>query len=95
MSNGNILKLLRALKASGGTRQNKLFQFLNDIGARALRIHLGRVLEMAESSTDSDMYERKIAARFGEQRELDLVIPSPPIASEPPSELSQPASLAT
>jgi hypothetical protein len=43
---------LRALKASDGDEKKKLFQFLNEIGARALRIQLGRVLEMAESSAN-------------------------------------------
>ena len=75
-SSGKILALLRAEKATGGTRQTKLFQFLNEVGARALRMHLGRVLEMAESSDHSEEYERKIAARFGDQRELALVIPA-------------------
>jgi hypothetical protein len=74
-SKGNILSLLRAHKANGGDRQKKLFQFLNDIGARALRIHLGRVQEMAESSANREEYERKVAARFGDQLELDLFVP--------------------
>lgn len=47
-SSGKILELVRALKAADGDRKKKLFQFLNEIGARALRMHLGRVLEMAE-----------------------------------------------
>jgi hypothetical protein len=76
-SSGKILELLRAHKASGGDRAKKLFQFLNDIGARALRMHLGRVLEMAESSSDRYTYERKITQRFGGQQELDLVVPMP------------------
>jgi hypothetical protein len=42
-----------------GDRAKKLFQFLNDIGARALRIQPGRVLEMAESSPDKFTYENK------------------------------------
>src|SRR5580700_9051390 len=50
-------KFLRALKAKGGDQKAKLFQFLNKIGARALRIQLGRVLEMAESSPDRQTYE--------------------------------------
>ena len=33
--------------------------------ARALRMHLGRVLEMAESSDSQQQYERKIVDRFG------------------------------
>jgi hypothetical protein len=56
-----------------------------------LRMHLGRVLEMAESSGDQSEYERKIAARFGGQQELDLVIPSLSISSPPPSEQFQPS----
>jgi hypothetical protein len=50
-------------------------QFLNVIGARALRIHLGRVLEMAESSPDRDTYEKKVRDRFGERREFEFVFP--------------------
>lgn len=76
-SNGKILSLLRVQKAKGGDRQKKLFQFLNDIGARALRIQLGRVLEMAESSKTQVEYERKINDRFGDQPELNLVNSDP------------------
>lgn len=75
-SSGKILSLLRALKANDGDRQKKLFQFLNEIGARALRMHLGRVLEMAESSKNRDEYEARIRQRFGDQQELELVLPS-------------------
>lgn len=64
-SNGKVLELLRALKASGGDRRIKLFQFLNDIGARALRMQIGRVLEMAEDSTSKQTYEGRIQKRFG------------------------------
>ena len=72
-SSGNVLKLLRAQKSNDGDRQKKLFQFLNEIGVRALRMHLGRVLEMAESSKDATAYEAKINERFGDQMELDLI----------------------
>lgn len=84
-SSGKLLKLLRALKASEGDRQTKLFHFLNEVGARALRIHLGRVLEMAESSANRATYEKKVNERFGDQPELDLVMPSSPSASPLPS----------
>lgn len=77
-SSGKLYGLLKALKANDGDRQKKLFQFLNEIGARALRMQLGRVLEMAESSTDKVGYELKIRERFGDQQELELVIPSSP-----------------
>jgi P63C domain len=84
-SNGKLLALLRAVKSRGGDRQKKLFQFLNDIGARALRIQLGRILEMAESSLDRFTYEQKVRARFGEQLELELIAPNAPSVSVPPS----------
>jgi hypothetical protein len=71
-SSGKLYGLLKALKANDGDKQKKLFQFLNEIGARALRIQLGRVLEMCESSPDKQVYEGKIVDRFGGQQELDL-----------------------
>ena len=92
-SNGKIYTLLKALKAKDGDRQKKMFQFLNDIGARALRMHLGRVLEMAQSSDDQDAYERRISQRFGDQLELDL-IPETSNASRQPAEQSQTVALA-
>lgn len=81
-SNGKILELVRALKSQDGDRKKKLFQFLNEVGARALRMQIGRVLEMAESSADdSRVYESKIVERFGGQQELALVIPEAPTSS--------------
>lgn len=87
-SNGKLYELLKALKAKDGDRQKKLFQFLNDIGARALRMQLGRVLEMSESSADKYVYERKIVERFGGQQELDLALPPTPSSSIGPEPLS-------
>jgi P63C domain len=81
-SNGKVLELLRALKARGGDQKTKLFQFLNKIGARALRIQLGRILEMAESSPNKFAYEKKIVERFGGQQEFELVVPPPPEMKE-------------
>jgi hypothetical protein len=71
-SNGKLLELMQAQKASSGDRTKKLHQFLSEIGTRALRIHLGRILEMSESSKSKEEYEKKIRERFGDQRELDL-----------------------
>jgi hypothetical protein len=81
-SSGNLLTLLRALKAKGGDQKAKLFQFLNQIGARALRIQLGRILEMAQSSPDRQAYERKIIDRFGGQKEFEFIVPPPPETKE-------------
>ena len=76
-SSGKLFTLLKALKARDGDRAKKLFQFLNEIGARALRIQLGRVLEMAKLSPDKYVYENKVAERFGGQKELEPVVPTP------------------
>lgn len=84
-SSGKIYALLKALKSRDGDRQKKLFQFLNEIGARALRMHLGRVLEMAESASDKHNYERKVIDRFGGQHELELVVPDASASAPSPS----------
>ena len=73
-SNGKLLDLLRSARTADGDRNKKLFQFLNEVGARALRMHLGRVLEMAQSSPDKKSYESKIAGRFGMPQQLQLPI---------------------
>lgn len=73
-SQGKLLELLRALRAKDGEQKRYLFQFLNDVGARALRIHMGRILEMAEASgDDAGTYEHKFNERFGDQKELDFL----------------------
>jgi len=71
-SNGRLLQLLRALKAKGNDRRTKLFQFLNDMGARALRTQIGRVWEMADDSSTRAEYESRIIRRFGGQQEFDF-----------------------
>ena len=71
-SNGKLLELLRSARNAAGDRNNRLFSFLNEIGARALRMQLGRVLEMAESSPNKETYEEKIAERFGGQLSLNI-----------------------
>ncbi|MCP6695890.1 P63C domain-containing protein [Pseudomonas donghuensis] len=71
-SSGRILDLLRALRDKD-PQKKKLFQFLNEIGTRAMRMHMGRVLEMAESSSSAHEYEEKFTTRFGGQQELALV----------------------
>ncbi|SRR5258707_929569 len=89
-SGGKIYVLLKALKAKDGDRQKKMFQFLSEVGARALRMQLGRVLEMAESSPNRYAYEKKIIERFGGQQELELVIPTPPPSPSEPLPPPQP-----
>ena len=88
-SKGKLYLLLKALKARAGDRNAKLFQFLNVIGARALRIHIGRLLEMAESSATRQEYERKVFLRFGDQQEFQFMTPDSSSALPPPFERSE------
>jgi hypothetical protein len=71
-SNGKLLELMQVNKAASGDRTKKLHQFLSEIGTRALRIHMGRVLEMVESSKSKEEYEQKIRDRFGDQKEFNF-----------------------
>jgi len=75
-SSGRILELLRALR-DRDPHKKKLFQFLNDVGTRALRMHMGRIVEMADDSVDHIEYEARFKRRFGDQQELDLVPRTP------------------
>ena len=84
-SSGKLLELMKALKAKDGDRQKKLFQFLNELGARALRMQIGEVLGMAKLSKTGAEYERHIHEQFGDQRELAFDNPNDSNASPPPS----------
>jgi len=71
-SNGKILELTRALKSNDGDRRKKLFQFLSEVGARALRFQLGRVYQIASESKSKADYETKITSSFGGQLDLPM-----------------------
>lgn len=89
-SNGTIFELIRALRSKEGDRKKKLFQFLSDLGTRALRMQLGRILEMAESSRSKGEYEQKIVQRFGGRREVELLAPIPSQSSENDPQMTLP-----
>ena len=71
-SDGKLLSLLREAKSSSGDRNAKLFQFLNLVGARALRFQLGRIYDVASSAPTSEVYEQEVAKRFGGQQMLNF-----------------------
>lgn len=73
-SDGKLLALLRDAKGSAGDKNAKLFQFLNLVGARALRFQLGRIYDVAQNAASCEDYEREIAKRFGGQQEFDLTV---------------------
>ncbi len=71
-SDGKLLALLKDSKSVSGAKNAKLFQFLNEVGARALRFHLGRVYDVAQSSGNQQVYEAEMAKRFGGQQLLNF-----------------------
>lgn len=71
-SNGRILDLARAQKATGKERYKKLHQFLSDVGVKALRQHLGELIGIAKLSRDRSEYERNVTKIFGDQTEFDF-----------------------
>jgi general stress protein YciG len=66
-SNGKILELARAMKANSKDRSKKLHQFLSEIGVKALRMHLGRLVGIAQFVDTSAEYERRFEKAFGTQ----------------------------
>lgn len=69
-SNGKILSLTRAKKAAGPDRHAKLHQFLSEIGVKALRMHLGQLLGMAQVSESRAKYEEHVENIFGVQMSI-------------------------
>lgn len=71
-SSGRILELVKIQKAKGADKSKKLFQFLSEIGVKALRQQLGTLLGIALVSENQEQYEKHVNNIFGNQRELDL-----------------------
>jgi hypothetical protein len=69
-SNGKILQLTRDQRENSKKRYKKLFQFLSEIGVKALRTHLGQLLGIARISATQEQYEKHFRTLFGEQYDL-------------------------
>ena len=72
-SSGKILELTKARKAESEDRRARLHQFLSEVGVKALRMHLGQLLGIAQVSESRADYERYVTRVFGTQLELDGV----------------------
>lgn len=69
-SSGKILSLTRESRAKSDKRHKKLFQFLTEIGVKALRTQLGQLLGIARISRTKEEYESHFKTLFGEQYEM-------------------------
>lgn len=68
-SDGKILSIARNRKMASKASYARLHQFLQEIGVKVLRVHLGRLLGIAEMSASKDEYEANVAKVFGAQQE--------------------------
>lgn len=71
-SSGKILELAKAEKAKSTDRDAKIHQFLSEVGVKALRTHLGRLLGWAEECKTKAEYERIVERKFGRQQSFDF-----------------------
>lgn len=71
-SNGRLLKLLKVHKREYGNKNNRLHQFLAEIGVKALRQHLGQLLAIAKLAKSRVEYECNFEKLFSDQLPLDL-----------------------
>lgn len=72
-SSGKIHELVVMQRAKKKEDRNKrLFQFLAEIGVKALRTHLGQLLGIAKISKNQEEYEGHVNSVFGVQKPLDL-----------------------
>ncbi|MBS7827012.1 hypothetical protein J7624_07615 [Wohlfahrtiimonas chitiniclastica] len=69
-SNGKLLELMHYEKAQKGDKSKRLHQFLNEIGVKALRMHLGQLLGIAKISKNKIDYEGHFQKVFGQQLDI-------------------------
>ena len=67
-SNGKVFTLAKSSKLEHGEKGNKIHQFLSEIGVKALRTQVGKILGIATVSDSREEYEKYISEKvFGQQ----------------------------
>jgi len=67
-SKGKILEQIRASRDENGKQTDKLHLFLSEIGVKALRQHIGKLLGVAAMSDSKEEYEAGIEKVFGKMK---------------------------
>lgn len=67
-SKGKILEQIRASRDENGRQSDKLHLFLSEIGVKALRQHIGKLLGVAAMSDNKEEYEAGIEKVFGKMK---------------------------
>jgi len=69
-SNGKVFSLAKSSKQANGEKNNKIHQFLSEIGVKALRTQIGKITGIAIVSDDREEYEKYIAEKIYGQSSL-------------------------
>jgi len=65
-SEGKILDLAKENREENGKRGDKIHMFLSDVGVKALRRHIGKIIGMASMCEKKEQYEAGLKKVFGE-----------------------------
>ena len=69
-SNGKVFELAKSSKQANVERNNKIHQFLSEIGVKALRTQVGKITGIAIVSDSREEYEKHIAEKIYGQKSL-------------------------
>lgn len=71
-SHGKVFDLAKTSKAAHGEPGDKIHQFLSEVGVKALRTQVGKILGIATVSENREQYERYISEKVFGQRPLPI-----------------------
>ncbi len=69
-SNGKVFNLAKTSKKMNGEKNDKVHMFLSEIGVKALRTQVGKILGIAMVSETREQYEKYIAEKIYGQKSL-------------------------
>lgn len=72
-SNGKVFTLAKSSKQESGNVNDKIHQFLTEIGVKALRTQVGKILGIASVSETREEYEKFIREKIYGQKELPFM----------------------
>ena len=73
-SNGKVFNLAKASKQENGGKSNKIHQFLSEIGVKALRTQVGKIMGIATVSETREEYEKFISEKIYGQKGLPFSV---------------------
>lgn len=69
-SHGKVFDLAKSNKAENGERSDKIHQFLSEVGVKALRTQVGKIMGIASVSENREQYEKFISEKVYGQKTL-------------------------